>query len=193
MTLGFSTKWPKSMRELAGQSNYFPEKILSGMLEQFEEYENKSFSKVSEYIYDYGMYAGYATADSTLYSIDATTPKLHTIREDPYNRWKAGMDIHMVINNRTKDRFQFAPVLKCVSVQEIEIKYLQEIQKYYTWTDVWSGGNRRICVYIDGNMADSDTIINLAINDGFPSIEAFFQYFNDDFKGKLVHWVDLKY
>ena len=33
----------------------------------------------------------------------------------------------------------------------------------------------------------------LAINDGFESLKHFFEYFNEDFEGKIIHWTDLKY
>src|SRR5699024_2081987 len=49
-------------------------------------------------------------------------PKIHTIRHDEKDRWKPGMKIHPIINNRTKNRFQFAPVVECQSVQKIKIK-----------------------------------------------------------------------
>lgn len=28
---------------------------------------------------------------------------------------------------------------------------------------------------------------------GFDSVKDFFRYFNKDFKGKIIHWTDLKY
>ena len=51
-------------------------------------------------------------------------PKKHTIRKDEKDRWKVGNDIHFVINNRTKNRFQFAPITKVKSIQIIKIKLL---------------------------------------------------------------------
>lgn len=116
-------------------------------------------------------------------------PKLHTIREDKSNRWKAGNDIHFVINNRTPERFQFAPVVKCVSVQEIEIKYkhaedLPDV--FIDGCDMWKKGQ-------PGIKECFKEIEQLAINDGFDSMLQFFLYFNTDFKGKIIHWTDLKY
>ena len=43
--------------------------------------------------------------------------KIHTIRSDEHNRWRSGMLIHPVVNNRSPNRFQFAPILHCKSVQ----------------------------------------------------------------------------
>lgn len=167
MTLSFSTKWPKRMGELAGQPNYFIEKITSTL-------HNVSFTDAIEYQRQYIEKTG-----EKLYAsiINRETPKLHTIREDKTNRWKAGNDIHFVINNRTKNRFQFAPILKCASVQEIQIYHMKHSKN----------------IYVDGIWLSDCEIKQLAINDGFPSVEAFFSFFNNDFDGKIIHWTDLKY
>lgn len=33
----------------------------------------------------------------------------------------------------------------------------------------------------------------LAKNDGFSGVKEFFEWFSEDFKGKIIHWTDLKY
>jgi hypothetical protein len=154
MTLGFS-------QEIKGVKNFFVEKIWNSL-----NIENDANEEISSKIYH-----------DWLYRDKELNPKLHTIR-DGVGRWRSGIDIHMVINNRTKNRFQFAPTIKCKSVQKIEIK----------WTDSWP------YVKIDGKglMYDHDYKI-LAINDGFDSVDDFFAYFNKDFTGTLIHWTDLKY
>ena len=57
-------------------------------------------------------------------------PKLHTIRLDPHNRWKAGRSIQMAYGVRTKNYNNFnkgIPELEtCVSVQNIEIVWERE-------------------------------------------------------------------
>ena len=171
MTLSFSTRWPDRMGELAGQPNYFIEKIWMGL------------PGVDGFEYGWQEYRYTEFFGKEWDKPDRTTPKLHTIRRDEHNRWKPGMKIHPVINNRTPDRFQFAPVIECKSVQRIEIKWSHD------WEDTPLGV--QVLVFIDGELfSDLD---KLAINDGFPSVEAFFQYFNTDFKGNLIHWTDLKY
>jgi len=37
------------------------------------------------------------------------------------------------------------------------------------------------------------SINHLAKNDGFEGIEDFFKWFNEDFKGKIIHWTNYKY
>lgn len=105
-------------------------------------------------------------------------PKLHTIRLDQHNRWHTGMAIHPVINNRSKNRFQFAPTLTCHSTQKIQISYIEG--------EPWVAIDDTILIF------DED-VEKLAINDGFDDAKSFFEYFNTDFEGKIIHWTDLKY
>lgn len=170
MTLSFQTKWPERMGELAGEPNYFVEKIWDGL--HFPNCRDAFDLFRDNYIKKFGQ-----DWDSE----DEFNPKLHTIRLDPHNRWKQGTKIHFVINNRTKDRFQFAPVIECMSVQKIEIVY-RHIKN-----------ERPANAWIDGRIMSEDEIEQLSLNDGFPSVEAFFQYFNGDFSGKIIHFTDLKY
>lgn len=153
------------MGDLAGQPNYFPEKILSGLPGDPDVF---AFQNTG---YDFSMYA-----------MQELPFKFHTIREDKHNRWKPGVKIHPVINNRTKDRFQFAPALVCTGVQLIRICH-----RFVPYPPA---------VYVGGYLMDrldDEQVHQLAINDGFPSVEAFFMWFNKDFQGKIIHWTDLKY
>jgi hypothetical protein len=106
-------------------------------------------------------------------------PKIHSIRKDPHDLWKPGRKIHMVIFNRTKNRFQFAPVLECKSVQRIEIKY-----GYFS---------KRVYVDRDQFELRYDELHELIRNDGFNSVDDFFRFFNKDFVGKIIHWTDFLY
>jgi hypothetical protein len=118
-------------------------------------------------------------------------PKITTIREDKADKWEKGRLIHPVINNRSKNRFQFAPILSCISVQKIEIKYT-----HATFAD-----DQVPRVYIDGklyfnpngNEVHWGDMKRLARNDGFEDTGDFFCYFYKDFTGKIIHWTNLKY
>jgi hypothetical protein len=175
MTLGFST-------HINGKPTYFVEKIWNGIYEMhYQEYWICFEKELQE-------------RNIALHKAPATlSKKIHTIRADPKDRWKPGNKIHMVTGNRTPKRFQFAPVLECVSTQEIEIK----------WT---SSPYHKICfgLFIEGGLygtaygqdkiTDVDkTIYDLAINDGFDSLDDFFQFFDEDFTGKIIHWTGHKY
>ena len=105
MTLAFSEK-------INGSLTFFTTKILNGLV-------NNELIKVS----DYRAYSAQLEKKNTPV-IFCVANKIHTIREDKTNRWKAGNLIHFVINNRTKKRYQFAPIIKCVSIQILFFEYI---------------------------------------------------------------------
>lgn len=113
------------------------------------------------------------------------TPKLHTIRKS--KRIKPGTKLHMAYGHRTKFYEQFnydIPELeKCVSTQEIMIKWFSRFGD-------WRGDT---LTFIDGVAVTGDIVEDLAKNDGFESADEFFNYFNENFEGQIIHWTDLKY
>lgn len=185
MTLAFST-------ELKGKPTFFVEKIWESILRNGIEVNALEFSELGRKAMPKG------------YKVGTHNTKLHTIRRDTKNRWKAGNDIHFVINNRTPNRFQFAPVVKCVSTQEIEILWFDKnesdipcstylIKEEQVGEEVieWE---IPIAIWIDNEkLLSIKEVETLAINDGFDSVEDFFAYFSEDFKGKIIHWTPLKY
>lgn len=181
MTLGFT-------ETINGKPNFFIEKIWEGfLLNQFTGFDYVEYFNQYQKKFEKNWDGGSGEVR------DQFKPKLHTIRRDEHNRWKAGMDIHMVINNRTKDRFQFAPVVKCVSVQKIEIKYNQYMGEPIPIVIIDSIEYTYDPYFQFSDSESLEVIRELAINDGFDSVEDFFTYFNTDFKGKIIHWTDLKY
>tara|TARA_R110002012_G_scaffold190633_1_gene358222 strand:- start:30523 stop:31059 length:537 start_codon:yes stop_codon:yes gene_type:complete len=178
MTLGFMQHFPKGIKVLEGQPTHFLEKIWEAILQKGIEVNALEFSDLGRKVLPKN------------YKVGTHAPKLHTMRMDEKNLWKAGNDIHFVINNRTPQRFQFAPVVKCVSTQEVEIKY-QNI----SFQNKGVNPIKTVSVTIDGKTewGFHDMVKKLAINDGFESVEDFFSYFNTDWKGTLIHWTDLKY
>lgn len=175
MTLGFST-------QLNGKPTYFPEKIVTGL----EHNKIITFSE-AEYLFDSNI----ISKNGLCYRIklDGTIdykPKLHTIREDKNDRWIAGTKIDFFINCRQPTMFRFAPVLPVVSTQNIYITYTLAKKAMVFIDDV--------CYYMqDLSLEHNHKMLHLAQNDGFNTIEDFFEYFSEDFKGKIIHWTDLKY
>lgn len=102
--------------------------------------------------------------------------KIHTIRKDPHDRWKAGMKIQFATGVRTKNYCQFHDAI-CNGTQKIDIRYTI----------------RSITVRIDGVPISRLKEFSLALNDGFPSVPAFYRLFNKDFSGKIIHWTDFRY
>ena len=179
MTLAFST-------QINGKPIHFVEKIWQGLLISERRF---SWDDFAPYIFD--------SPGLGRFVLGEFKPKIHTIRKDLKDRWKEGRDIHMVIHNRTPKRFQFAPVVKCVSTQEIVIKYSPTLNRGGRKFDkaiVWIDEGASECLWIDDEIKNCAlTIEQLAINDGFDSVEAFFEYFSEDFTGKIIHWTNLKY
>lgn len=129
-------------------------------------------------------------------------PKMHTIRKDEKNRWNSCRNIHFVINARQKNMKHFAPVLPVISTQKIEIKYNYFKKEQLSINKPFNV----ICTiliddkfygdayFYEGKVTqNSHTLKPLFENDGFDSIDEFFEYFNTDFTGKIIHWTDLKY
>jgi len=167
MILPFST-------QMNGKPTYFVEKIQRAISSDLNDplinYKSKWFNSMAYF---------------------KVNPKLHTIREDKNDRWQIGTKIDFFINCRQKNMFRFAPVLPVVSTQKIEI----------VWVELF--GNNVAHVFIDkefiakvkfgSEMMVTGNMLQLAQNDGFDTIEDFFSYFNEDFKGKIIHWTDLRY
>ena len=113
-------------------------------------------------------------------------PKLHTIRDDSKNRWKAGTKIDFFINCRKADMTRFAPILPVVSIQDIMIT-----RNKHGKTMVFIDG--KIFYMQDWSVEQKYKMLHFAHNDGFDTTEEFFEYFNTDFNGKIIHWTNLKY
>lgn len=168
MKLSFGT-------EVNHQPNYFLEKIWKGLLQGTGQLEESYLNYQSRYLEKFGQFWEGDTFGEFL------EPKIHTIRRDQDNEWRAGMDIQLVINLNTPDEFQFAPLLKCQSVQRIQIDYSNLIS------------DKGPSVFIDYELLDRATLARMVMNDGFPTIDDFFLYFNEEFTGNLIHWTPLIY
>ncbi len=170
MILSFSTRFPN------GKPTYFIQKIWNGFIDQ----------NVLNGILARGFFSEYTEKfNSNWDTKEGLHPKITTIRKDEHNRWKPGMKIHFVINNRSKNFFQFAPVIDCKSVQKIEIEYTNFSKDPIIVIDGTHFYNEKIGI--------DHGVKQLAQNDGFDSVDDFFEYFNTDFTGKIIHWTDLKY
>lgn len=171
MTLSFST-------QLSGKPTCFPERIISAFpkMEVSREMANYMLSKR----YTPGV-------------IFEVPPKLHTIRQDSKRRWKPGMDIHFVINNRSSQRLQFMPVIPVKAVQQIEIAHFYSGHDHTAQVlvdDVIIGE----CKWYKAALKNcSSSLEQLIQNDGFDDVNDFFEFFDQDFEGVIIHWTDLVY
>ncbi len=171
MTLGFKT-------EIKGKPTYFPEKIIAGL-----DLPDSQIMTLFDALGDVTGWTDEEFIAGKCNPLFNHLPKITTIRADPKNNWppKTGL-IHPVIKNRTPERYQFAPTLNCVSVQTIKIK-----------RKIIEAGVSKITVLIDGKKFHHKKWNTLAVNDGFAFAAEFFNYFDKDFTGKIIHWTDLKY
>lgn len=185
MILPFST-------QLNGKATYFVEKILRGLL---NEHAGK-VKGIADYIYTSGEALKYNNVDEIFTIIEnRVKPKLHTIREDKNNRWKVGTMIDFFINCRQKNMFRFAPRIPVVSVQEIEMIWTGKATPIPT-IDIWIDGECYVQNYepeFNSSQQRQTRMEELAYNDGFDTVQDFLEYFNEDFKGKLIHWTDKRY
>lgn len=109
-----------------------------------------------------------------------TGSKLHSIRVDAKRRWHAGRVIQMVTGNRTRQFSQFL-VRPCTGVQEITIVF--DERGKIEWVIV---GKKRVHSYEV-----------IAKNDGLNLLD-FEKWFyaastRGVFKGRVIHWTDLRY
>lgn len=187
MNLAFSTTFPQKSGDLYGSPTHFGGKILIGINKHIGAININSFKiQYSKMMAKKGVKAPPVNLNA----------KIHTIRRDLSKRWEKGRDIHFVMFQRTKDQFQFAPVLKCTETESIEIKHFEDnsgssarvfVDGKNIGCIVWNKGFKKEPIITGTGMKD------LAINDGFESVEDFFKYFNEDFKGTLVHWTSKRY
>ena len=109
--------------------------------------------------------------------------KIHSIREDKHNRWKVGMSIQHATGVRTKNYNKF---------KEDKCKFLQSI-----WISYHPHFPEKKIVSINGRVLKQGHVAVLAKNDGFDCVEDFFEWFGIDgkhiYRGKIIHWTDLKY
>ena len=169
MILPFST-------QINGKPTYFVEKIL-------KSFDGKDCTEDDELMLKEAIYLGFLSP----YKYDEVKPKLHTIREDKSDRWRAGVMIGFFINARQKNMFRFAPRIPVVSTQRILMSYA-----YANIIHITINGRR---------LNDWQEKEKLAINDGFESWGDFVDYFipiiekseNGFFTGKIIHWTDLRY
>ena len=115
--------------------------------------------------------------------------KIHTIREDKHNRWKAGMKIHFWKGNPRnvgKNPYQFAENT-VTRTAKIEINWIRDTEGDFE-VDGKMAKSHRFEVKVNDQILDDDTLRDLAISDGFDDIEGFARWFKKGFKGKLIYW-----
>jgi len=170
---------------MGGGETLFMEKILKGYPFQDSDIRDEWLGADGTINYHLGD-----SLKWDVFSNPDLEPKVHTFRSDSKDRWKEGNLIHPAINNRTPQRFQFAPTIKCTGVQKIQIDHAPGFVQVFI-DGAWFGD--AFHHGLDDIYNITNDLETLAINDGFDSVEQFFQWFDKDFSGKIIHWTDLRY
>ena len=113
--------------------------------------------------------------------------KIHTIREDFYQRWKPGMSIQHWRGNPRNVRskpYQFG-VGECKGVQEITIRRGCKKMKH------------GLTVLVDDKFLNDDEIETLAKNDGLTVAELREWFLSEPgsswFQGRIIHFTEKRY
>lgn len=190
MILGFKQQFPWK------EPTYFREKILYGAGFETVDYTIEGhpiFQKMED------------IPGVTKIGFKKWTPKLHTMREDPHNRWKVDMSIQMVYRGpkySILDHFnEGIPELgKLKGKQKCRVQYNDKITPdlrpcgiYIDDQLVWEGFVGKSFANSCGSEKDRKWIESFAKNDGFESSIEFFRWFKKDWSGFILHWTDFRY
>jgi hypothetical protein len=133
-------------------------------------------------------------------------PKIHTFREDPHDRWKAGMKVSMVYRGagyKIIDWFnEGIPELGTIkSIQKIDITYYRihtkdfplffGREKSLTPNPLDFLESNVISIKVDGK--ETGNYREIVRNDGFYDINQFKKWFKKDWSGKILHFTDFRY
>lgn len=187
--------WPAQIKDLAGKPTEHPAMIAKGLLEnglltelQLKKYELFYFDVVEDATTLFGN-----TDESVRAKISIITDNHH---------WKVGDEIEFCIDDPTTDAlYQFLPTVTVTKVEEIRITYHKEyygiVKIGHEWEMEWSADDPYHVVTADVRMNINSTYLGETIKSlGFEKPEHFFQWFNEDFEGQLISWInppDYKY
>lgn len=103
--------------------------------------------------------------------------KKHTIRAKAI---ATGRTLKHIIYPYQRDKRECVLENVCLCTQNIEIK---------PGAECINDGK----IWIEGRLLNIEQMQRLAWNDGFPSLIAFWLYFQEHFRGHIIHWTELKY
>lgn len=166
--LQYASTYPAHLERIGGQATHFKVKLWQG-------FTNMTLNDLQEV--EYVKFLKKLTMDD-INLIGHKNSKLFTIRKDSEDLIQPGVEIGFFDEAGN----EFAPVIRCVSIQEIKIRW-------YSRFGDWRGDT---LTFIDSIAVRGNVVEELARKDGFDSVEDFFTWYNEDFTGKIIHWTDLK-
>lgn len=177
MILNFKTRFKD------GSPTYFVDKIS----ETFDFLDNEELQNIwdsawsKEEFYDAGnelfkRYGEYTDFTGVHFQ------KIHSLREDIHDRWQIGTKIHFYIWARTKRAVCFGTgEVKAIQYAVINVK----LQRIYILDQKDGMGHARELLGVD--------LATFVLNDGFDSLEQFWDYFTESKTYKIIHWTNFKY
>lgn len=91
--------------------------------------------------------------------------KLHTIRK---RKVSAGLTLKHIVYPYHKDKLQSIEIVPSATINDGK-------------------------VYVEGRLLSLNEMQRLAWNDGFVNLVDFWMFFNEYFKGYIIHWTNLQY
>ena len=91
----------------------------------------------------------------------------------------AGLTLKHIVYPYHKDKRECVLENTCICIQSIEIVPSATI----------NDGK----VYVEGRLLSLNEMQRLAWNDGFVNLVDFWMFFNEYFKGYIIHWTNLQY
>ena len=117
--------------------------------------------------------------------VDGTKPHSFRAKRKDGRKWKVGDTIQFYENVRQPNMRKIRLDGVVVGVQEVVMAFLHN-------------SKNKLHMIIDGRVIHADELNEIAIKDGFCSINEFSLFFfpnqsDKKWQGQLVHWTDLKY
>lgn len=104
--------------------------------------------------------------------------KIHTIRRDKNKKWQKKVKIHFATGVRTPfyNQFKFG-----------ECKFNQSVHLIPEKREIWLGLNGGI------HLLNKKHNAMFAKNDGFDTEDEFWEWFNEEYHGVVIHWTNFVY
>jgi len=196
MILGFK-------EHISGKPTYFKEKILANVANSYEMLTNFGKATITHAAGEERRYNRYELSGGIKKLDDLVIrPKIHTIREDKHDRWKAGRNIQMVYRGpkySIKEVFNkdIPQLQKCVSTQKVEFIYEPKKKEGQRLHLVVNGIIKVIARLYQGDILMEveyyEFAHTFAVNDGFDDFSHMLTWFNKDFSGKIIHFTEFRY
>lgn len=165
-----------------GSPTYFVDKIS----ETFDFLDNEELQNIWDSAW--GKFFGKEELNllfkrwSDLTELPEVHQKLHSLREDIHDRWQIGAKIHFYIWARNKRAICFGiGEVKAIQYAVINAK----LQRVYILDQKDGMGHARELLGVD--------LATFVLNDGFDSLEQFWNYFTENKTLKIIHWTNFKY